>query len=110
MSSIMDGAALLGPLPAPWRRIRKRSQPGHWFDAFINHDTGAVQSVDPRLQEVPFPAGWERRRHDEEDEWDWYVNRDNQGGKEGYARNMDPRVRADDLRGRGVPLETFYLV
>jgi hypothetical protein len=61
----MEGEALMGPLPGSFRRLlRKDSKTKGYWTGFIEETTNTWQPEDPRLEEVPLPARWERKSHE----------------------------------------------
>jgi hypothetical protein len=56
---IMDGAALLGPLPEGFEFVLNFYQRwGGYFPAYVDRQNGKVQWEDPRLAGHPFPSPW----------------------------------------------------
>jgi hypothetical protein len=102
---IMDGGALLSSLPDEFQAIeRMNPRTGSYRMAFKNMRTGHVQIEDPRLTE-PLPAGWEMVKHDEEEYYQIFFNKE-----QSWYTFEDPRLTADALRARGVKLKNFNLV
>ncbi|KAL9018203.1 MAG: hypothetical protein Q9185_004476 [Variospora sp. 1 TL-2023] len=104
VQGLMDGEALLGPLPSNWRRVsRFYEETKTSWDAFNDRDRGIWQVEDPRLG--PLPEGWCEQEHPKQhlyarfrdkttDVVDWH----------------DPRLLPSSLRDRGVELQEFNLV
>ena len=100
---LMEGEALLGPLPKMWQCvIRYDAVTGWYWPAFMDHETGKTHVEDPRLG--PLPAGWRICRHKEESAYNVYLNHET-----GEQTNLDPRMRLQALRARGVELQDFWL-
>ncbi|KAK3316624.1 hypothetical protein B0H66DRAFT_604904 [Apodospora peruviana] len=106
------GKSLLGPLPAPWSATGRFDRLRLYHNMYSeNTQTGAVlcPTDDPRLG--PLLAGWTVRElsgHDDEtnDGWPLYELKNQQTGE---VMKSDPRMSADALKARDVPLETFTL-
>lgn len=101
----MEGEALLSPLPGAWDIVRRDHASGPSFVAFIDRDDGTVQPEDPRL--AGLPKGWTRKPHADEQTYTWFVDEDSE---EQFWGGGDPRLRAEVLKERGVPLQNFRLV
>lgn len=108
IQGLMDGEALLGPLPDHWQRVEITHDPedGANYDGFINHETGETRIEDPRLG--PLPSGWRVRKYKIMKSWNWYVNDDTREGYDDFR--FDPRMTADALRERGVKLTQVTLI
>ncbi|KAI1368213.1 heterokaryon incompatibility protein-domain-containing protein [Xylaria arbuscula] len=107
----MEGQALLGPLERQFHLQNLYYESGR-RRAFVNTYTGACYLQDPRLRGIPLPSEWElaphddqARVHDDPEVFCRYRHRDT-----GELINYDPRVTADALRNRGVPVQTITLV
>ncbi|KAI1155632.1 HET-domain-containing protein [Nemania diffusa] len=106
---IMDGEALLGVLPHPWKVEIYPNHNGHGTPRFRNTDTGITTEDDPRLANTPIPTEWEFI------EFEWtppdpincrkFRNRDT-----GEIINSDPRLFPEALLERGIPLRTITLI
>lgn len=106
----MDGTALLGPLHDGWQLggvMHTSDKSSGYSEGFFNRDSRETCVEDPRLWSVPLPPGWKEMNHEHMETETYYVN-DETG--EGHDRDMDPRMTADALRGRGVPLTQFNLI
>ena len=102
---IMEGEALLGPLPSPWRPIKKwYPELKEYYSAYLDPDTGKTQIEDPRLGSLP--KGWSIKSHKDQDAWSCYINYDT--GED--AGSEHPGLRFDALEKRGVKFEEFRLV
>ncbi|XXG99288.1 Thiosulfate sulfurtransferase rdl2, mitochondrial [Hypoxylon texense] len=103
----MDGEAVLGALPRPWRVEFYRDGMGVAVPHFRDAATGRLAAEDPRLG--PLPDGWERARRDrtvDDPRWfDCFVH-----AGSGETLNADPRMREGELAKRGVLLRRFDLV
>ncbi|KAL8667151.1 MAG: hypothetical protein Q9168_007323 [Polycauliona sp. 1 TL-2023] len=97
VQGLMDGSLLLGALAPEWRY--QTHPPCEKFNSvFFNQLTGQYLDEDPRLGQLPFP--W-RRAH----LGDIMINDDT-----GEVTQLhDPRLSAEALRKRGVPLQDFIL-
>lgn len=107
----MIGQALLGPLE-PHVHVQDSFNVWGRRRVFINTDTGHHSFEDPRLEEIPLPAEWERgtdeeqqRVHDDPEVFCRFRHRDT-----GELINYDPRMTADALKARGVPVQTLTLM
>jgi hypothetical protein len=103
----MDGEALIGPFALGTRKVSRWDEStGRSQLCYHNTKTGLWQEEDPRLKDVPLPIHWERQRHDQEGFCIRFMNTET-GEKD---RIHDPRLTAEELRGRGVGLQGFTLV
>ena len=107
---LMDGEALLGPLPPPYKvQIKRDVEDGWGYENphYLNAETGEFIRKDPRLG--PVPDGWEElmleRTPDDPRTFTRFRNRTT-----GEMINSDPRLFPAALEERGVKLETFNLV
>ena len=107
---LMDGEALLGPVPAPYRVQIKRDVEDDWGyenPHLLNVETGEYVRKDPRLG--PVPEGWEElipeRTFEDPRSYARFRN-----STTGEVINSDPRLLPAALEERGVKLETFNLV
>ena len=102
---LADGAGLLGMLPSNWQRVdRYDPHLKFYYDAFINHDTGAIQVEDPRLG--PLPPGWTISDHKYRHVYNVYSNM----ALGTFKTQMDPRMNPEALKARGITLQEFRLV
>ncbi|KAJ3527913.1 hypothetical protein NM208_g10467 [Fusarium decemcellulare] len=101
-----DATALLGPLPEPWRVREIFSEGERYAPHFYNPDEDIVTLEDPRLDPLD---EWERIEHevDVDDPEIYNYIRNKITGEE---TPFDPRLSADSLRARGVPLRQFDLI
>jgi len=105
---IMDGESLLGPIPSPWKvrltrdNLSEIQEPRYWNTA-IN----AMSREDPRLEDLP--PEWERikQRRTADDPILFAPHRNRLTGE---TINSDPRMLPENLRARGVDLQTFQLI
>jgi hypothetical protein len=74
--------------------------------AYLDQATGRLQIEDPRLGSLP--ADWDRKRHEEEHRWTWYVNV--KTGEEKRKETGDPRLDYVELVQQGVRLQKLRLV
>jgi hypothetical protein len=104
---LMDGEALLGPLPEGYKVILGPHRNAQWRQLFVNSTTQTETEEDPRLE--PLPAEWKRAligdRFWPTKKVDGFRNK-----VTGQIMDSDPRMLPDALRARGVPLETFTLL
>lgn len=111
---LMDGEGILGPLPTPWRLVvRNPSSLQTSYTAvaanpsFYNPDTGQHQKQDPRLG---LPDGqWEPFETDDEARLGTCIQYYRHVAS-GHIINSDPDLAAEELKSRGIPLETVVLV
>ena len=103
---IMDGEALLGPLPAGFEGIFQiDSNTGDEHRAHIDR-TGEIHVVDPRLG--PLPENWRLESHESERFYSRFVN--DKTGEDFDRRAVDPRLTPQALKDRGVYLIDIELV
>ncbi|KAI0429111.1 HET-domain-containing protein [Xylaria sp. FL1042] len=105
----MDGEVLLGELPYPWKIELEIDKRGNWMYIFQNSCLDEWREDDPRLDSIPIPAEWEPI------EFEWtrsdpdfcrkFRNRDT-----GEIINSDPRLSAEALLERGIPVKTITLI
>jgi hypothetical protein len=120
VDGVMDGEALLGPLPEPFELIKRYGADTRdfWFN-FRDRKTGAIRVEDPRLKDE-LPAGWERKSywtwfwewiqgksHPQAKYWTSFVN--TESGEE-LIDGKDPRMSSEALKERGVDLQVLTLV
>lgn len=111
VQGLMDGEALVGTVPEPWKVVVRRSSDLTGVSVlqmrFVHKQTEEDTGNDPRLQSLP--PFWEEV--DQEDEVRLGVpvqhHRNIVGGE---IINSDPRLLPDALFARGVPLQRFCLV
>jgi hypothetical protein len=107
---IMDGSALLGPMPAGFEIVFNFVQDWNgYYRAFIDRRSGKVQGEDPRLAGYPLPPRWRMERHHEGAIVDFVQDNDDRTEKEGRV-DLDPRITTDELRKRGVNVVKFDLI
>jgi len=107
---IMDGSALLGPLPAGFEFVRNFVQEEKgYFRAFIDRRSGKVQGEDPRLAGYPLPTRWRIETFHEGATINFVQDNDDGTEKERVA-DFDPRMTPDELRKRGVNVVKFDLI
>jgi len=105
---IMDGESLLGPMPAPWKvRLASIKGSGISYPRYWNTAINAMSREDPRLGDLP--TEWERikQRRTADDPIFFAPHRNKLTGE---TINSDPRMLPENLRARGVDLQTFQLV
>lgn len=106
----MDGEALLGRLPGPWR-IQYDISDESVKDKVVykNLEIGAVATTDPRLEKAPLLQQWEplawTRRSIDPSICCRYRNK-----LTGEVINYDPRMTSEALKGRGVNIQEIILV
>ncbi|EME89157.1 uncharacterized protein MYCFIDRAFT_86238 [Pseudocercospora fijiensis CIRAD86] len=102
---VMDGEALLGPLPEGWT-VHYRQKEGRWSARFVDA-AGNEYLDDPRLG--PLPRVWRRSEiqitADDPIHVDYFEN-----SETGEIINYDPRMSADAFKQRATKLETIRLV
>ena len=105
LDGIMDGAGLLGMLPRNWQRVgRYNPDFEYYYDAFLNRETGVVQTEDPRLG--PLPPGWRIADQITKHLVTLYTNE-----AAGIFRSkFDPRMSPEALKARGIDLQEYRLV
>jgi hypothetical protein len=103
---IMEGQAILGPLPFLWTLILSTSMHGSHFK-FHSSETGENCHHDPRLGDLP--DEWEPVEKEDEARLP-YIVQHYRNKNTGEIINSDPRLAPEALRARGVKLETLTLV
>jgi hypothetical protein len=104
VNNLMDGEALLGPLPSNRQCVARDGPDGVRYPAYVDRQTGGLCLEDPRLAE-PLPKGWEVATHDKEEFLMAFLHLET-----GERTWQDPRLTEDALSSRGVPLRWFELV
>jgi hypothetical protein len=107
LHGLMDGEALLEPLPEGCKVVLGNDHNGKTFQFFVDSTTQTETGEDPRLE--PLPAEWERFITKDrlwptkkvEGFWNKHT---------GQIMHSDPRMLPNALRARGVALETFTLL
>ncbi|KAF5232415.1 hypothetical protein FAUST_8743 [Fusarium austroamericanum] len=106
---IMNGEALLGPLPSNYSAQQRAGPDGVNRTKFLNNDTGEHTIGDPRLVPIPFPDGWLFHEWgmevDDPDYCPLFSNREI-----GKVVAYDPRMTMCALMDRGVNIRTVNLV
>jgi hypothetical protein len=101
-----DGAALLGPVPSPWKVRYNYDSRGYKEPYFHNSTTAENCLEDPRMG--PLPPQWERldavRTKDDPQFFAKFRNKIT-----GQVMNSDPRLLPAALIERGVKVEDFYI-
>ncbi|KAL8928745.1 MAG: hypothetical protein Q9208_001523 [Pyrenodesmia sp. 3 TL-2023] len=105
---LMEGEALLGPLPAHCKRIVRYDEGtnGH-YDVFVDREQGEYNVEDPRLG--PLPEGWYREEHPEQHLYTWFRHQTRED-KDFTSNSCDPRMLPESLRERGIKLQEFALI
>ena len=101
---IMEGEALLGPLPSGWRRaVAFSKQYGGSWPVFVHNETGQLMTEDPRLGDLP--PGWTRET------WgnDPYVRYVREDGVKPEFPDKDPRMTYEALEARGVKFDDILI-
>lgn len=103
---LMDGAALMGPLPEHFEMVSRYNERRE-LDYLGPYDksSGTFRAEDPRLA-YELPSGWTRKPHANDEFEPWFVN--DETGED--MNTFDPRLTPEALRARGVELEEFRLV
>jgi hypothetical protein len=109
---IMDGAALLGPLPEGFEFVLNFNRAwGGDYDAYIDRRNGKVQTEDPRLTGHPLPPRWRIDTFEYEDtSLAYFVEENDDGTEKTQTGNFDPRMTPEELRKRGVDIVRFDLI
>lgn len=101
---VMEGEALLGPLPIGWRRaIALSRQYDDLWPVFVHNETGQFETEDPRLGDLP--PGWTRETWDDDN----YVRYVREDGVEPTFPDKDPRMTYEALEARGVKIEDIII-
>lgn len=100
---LMDGEALLGPLPKPMTTIIGYDRSQH----FWNTETAQTYELDPRLG--PLPEEWREIRTADR-LWSSEKVQAFQNTITGQVLHSDPRLLPDALRARGVKLEELDII
>lgn len=102
---LMNGEALLGTPSSKWQNSWIVSVGSGYQKGFVDQETGENLFEDPRLRELPI--GWRLANPEARADWNnWFIN-DETGARPEWP--MDPRMTAEALRNRGVPLQEFRL-
>ncbi len=88
--SMMEGKALLGPLPSQIQRVEYHDvHSGGYWPAFLDHQRGEIQIGNPRLG--PLPAGWRLMEHTLDHVVDFFENDEDK--EPGTSFGYNPRWR-----------------
>ena len=107
VASLLDSVGILGPLPDTWTvqyracEVTHRSRP-----YYVNRATEEKTFSDPRLGPL---EGWETFDTLEEGESQHTIAAF-RNTETGHSMNSDPRLSAEALRDRHVPITSFRLV
>jgi len=103
---IMDGESLLGPLPPSWK-VRVELNGSIMEPRYLDTERNIMVREDPRLENLP--AEWERieQQRTADDPIMFAPHRNKSTGE---IINWDPRMSPENLRARGINLQTFRLV
>ncbi|KAI0968156.1 HET-domain-containing protein [Xylaria arbuscula] len=109
LHSVMDGEALLGALPHPWKVKLLNDERGFRIPKFYNSDSIEIREYDPRLDSIPILAEWELI------EFQWTREDPNTCRKfrnkaTGEIINSDPRLFPEALLERGILVKSITLV
>lgn len=106
LSGMLNCEVLLGQLPESYEQVavRDNKKARVWW-VLRDNATGKMFVEDPRLGELP--AGWERKEHEDEGFFTWFVNKET--GAE-LTRGYDPRMTCDGLKAAGVKIQDFVLI
>jgi hypothetical protein len=110
VDGFLEGEALLGSLPEPWRLIFREDEDRLrevFIPIYYNPLTEEETRHDPRLDALP--PDWEEIGQEDETRQQIYVQH-YRNKTTGGVINSDPRLLPDALKARGVPLETIVLV
>jgi hypothetical protein len=104
-NDIMNGQALLGPLPDGIEEVSRYSPSvQQWHFAYFDRDNNTVMTVDPRVRD-DLPPGWSIEIDPEDEIFRWFVSEET--GKRTWR---DPRLTLELLKKRGVDLQVFDLI
>jgi hypothetical protein len=103
---LMEGQALLGPLPDSWDLIIDHRIKKSRF-SFHHRQTDAVALEDPRLEALP--SEWEEVDKEDEARLRFHVQH-HRNKVTGEIINSDPRLLPEALEVRGVKLDTFVMI
>jgi hypothetical protein len=107
LHGLSDGAALLGPVPQPWKAQLEHDSNGFFKSLFHNTTTGENRREDPRLPTLP--PEWEEieaiRTIDDPIHFARFRNK-----QTSEVMNSDPRLILEALRERAVNVQTFQLI
>jgi hypothetical protein len=103
---LMEGQALLGPIPHPWKLIIKNADPLGSF-SFLHHQTDEMTAHDPRLDLLP--QDWQEVEEESDARLAFHTQH-YKNKTTGEIINSDPRLLPEALEARGVHLETITLV
>jgi hypothetical protein len=103
-NGVMDGEALLGPLPDGIEEVSRYSPvTARWDFAYFDRNNNTVTTVDPRLGDMP--PDWKIESEPEDEALQWFVNKET-----GESTWKDPRRTLQLLEKRGVDLRVFDLI
>ncbi|KAM0811959.1 putative WW domain-containing protein [Seiridium cardinale] len=101
MHGVMYGEAILGSIPPPWQ-VKVWMQGQYMELKYYNPETEEHAAMDPRLEGIPIPPEWQRKRftHTPEDPNNCckFINK-----VTGEVINYDPRMSMDAINERGLP-------
>ncbi|KAF1922013.1 heterokaryon incompatibility protein-domain-containing protein [Ampelomyces quisqualis] len=103
---LMEGQALLGPLPDSWDLIIDHRIKKSRF-SYYHRQSGGVALKDPRLEDLP--SGWQEVDKEDEARLRFHVQH-HRNKVTGEFINSDPRLLPEALEARGVQLNTFVLI
>ena len=103
---LMNGEALLGSLSLEWQYASIHDgEVRRLFHGFVNVETRSQAFEDPRLGQLP--PGWRLEDQEYRADWNNWVVNEETGERLDWP--YDPRMTAEALRARGVPLREFLL-
>ncbi|KAL8649129.1 MAG: hypothetical protein Q9210_004589 [Variospora velana] len=101
VQGLMDGEALLGPLPSNWRRVgRFDEETKRTWNTFKDCNRAVYQIEDPRLG--PLPKGWCEEKHPKEHVYALFRDKTTD-----VVDWHDLRMLPSFLRDRGVEIQEF---
>jgi hypothetical protein len=103
----MWGEAFLGSLPEHFQGVMHYDGETRLYSTgYIDrrHDEFYPAGEDPRLSDIPLPAGWTKKIYEDNKFQTVFVN--DETGDESWS---DPRMNAEELKKRGVELQEFIL-
>ncbi|PMD43718.1 HET-domain-containing protein [Hyaloscypha variabilis F] len=104
---VMWGEAFLGSLPEQFQGVMHYNEETGWYyTGYIDrrHDEFYPAGEDPRLSDIPLPAGWTKKIYEDNKFETIFVN-----DETGDESAVDPRMNAEELKKRGVKLQEFIL-
>ncbi|KAN0103387.1 HET domain containing protein [Hyaloscypha variabilis] len=104
---VMWGEAFLGSLPEQFQGVMHYNEETRsYYTGYIDrrHDEFFPAGEDPRLSDIPLPAGWTKKIYENNKFLTIFVN-----DETGDESAVDPRMNAEELKKRGAKLQEFVL-